>query len=53
MGVLRLAGVIWHGNKLIEGVAEVLRLLRQRGLKLLYCTNKRVDRRWGCVSELA
>ena len=50
---LRRPGVIWHGNKLIDGVAEVLQLLRQRGLKLIYCTNKRVDAELGCVSEPA
>jgi len=32
-------GVIWHGDELIEGVADVLKLLRGRGKTLIFVTN--------------
>ncbi|KAG1847874.1 HAD-like domain-containing protein [Suillus subalutaceus] len=32
-------GVLWHGDRLIEGAVEVLEILRKRGKRILFVTN--------------
>ncbi|KAF5372550.1 hypothetical protein D9758_005151 [Tetrapyrgos nigripes] len=32
-------GVLWHGDRLIDGALDVLRLLRERNKKILFVTN--------------
>ncbi|OZJ02631.1 hypothetical protein BZG36_03840 [Bifiguratus adelaidae] len=32
-------GVLWHGNKLLPGIAEAMKLLRSKGKRVIFVTN--------------
>lgn len=44
-------GVLWHGDRPIEGAVEVLDMLRKRGKRLLFVTNNATKSRRSCKSK--
>ncbi|KAL2651117.1 hypothetical protein R1flu_019245 [Riccia fluitans] len=44
-------GVIWNRNKLLDGVKEVIGLLRSKGKRLYFLTNNSTKSRWDCLKK--
>ena len=50
--IFDLDGVIYKGDQLIEGVVEVLRTIRKRGLKIFFLTNNSMKSRLSYYKKL-
>ncbi|KAL3700592.1 hypothetical protein R1sor_018614 [Riccia sorocarpa] len=44
-------GVIWNRNELLDGVKEVIELLRSKGKRLYFLTNNSTKSRWDCLRK--